>query len=226
MTALHERRFFQESEAYRKARNELLKQELELDRKINELGQLRKALPLGGKIKEDYLFEGLEDGQAKSRRMSDLFRPGKDTLLIYSFMYGGKQERPCPACTSLIDGFNGTAQHILDRINLVVAAKAPIAQFTAFAEGRSWSKITLLSSEKTTYNLDYFAETPEGVQLPAINVYTRKDGSIHHFYNAEMLYVKRSGHPRHADRMWPIWNILDITPEGRGTDWHPKLDYA
>jgi len=31
---------------------------------------------------------------------------------------------------------------------------------------------------------------------------------------------------RHVDFMWPLWNILDRTPEGRGSDWGPRLEYS
>ena len=68
-----------------------------------------------------------------------------------------------------------------------------------------------------------FAE--DGDQLPALNVFTRSDRRIHHFYNTELLYVppEPGQDGRHVDMIWPLWNLFDLTPEGRGEDWYPKL---
>ena len=92
---------------------------------------------------------------------------------------------------------------------------------------RQWNSLRIMSSKKNTYNKDYFAETQEGNQIPAVNVFVKKDGNsqIHHFWNAEMLHVAMDKEdPRHADLLWPIWNFFDLTPEGRG-DFYPRLSY-
>ncbi len=115
-----------------------------------------------------------------------------------------------------------------DRINLAVVAKAPTQKIRTWGKERGWTNLRLLSSGENTYNPDYFAETPEGGQLPAINVFQKTEQGVHHFYNTELLYAKAQNgqHPRHTDPIWPLWNIFGLTPEGRGTDWYPSLDYS
>jgi predicted dithiol-disulfide oxidoreductase (DUF899 family) len=225
MSALHDKRFPGENKAYRDARDELLSAELALEDRLREVVAKRQALPAGGKVPEDYAFNTIEKGSKQAIHLSELFKPGKDSLFLYSFMFGPDDEKPFPACTSLIDGFNGVHKHIEDRVNVAVVAKSPIERITEFAESRGWSGIRLLSSAGNSYNADYFAETPDGHQIPAANIFIRQNGDIRHFYGAEMLYVDQPGrHPRHVDRIWPIWNLFDMTPEGRG-DWGPKLAY-
>ncbi len=223
--AIHDKKFPGESSQYRTARNSLLKAEIELRQKIEDINNMRMQLPLGGKIKQDYIFKQLINGKESDIKLSELFEDNKPSLIIYSYMYGPNMEKPCPACTSLIDGFNSTATHITDRVNLAVVAKSSIKRIVEFADTRNWGNIHLLSSENNGYNSDYFAETPEGAQIPACNVFTKTPDGIFHFYSTELLYAPLQGHPRHMDLMWPVWNMLDITPEGRGTDWFPKLSY-
>ncbi len=225
MAELHDKRFPGEDRSYRAARNALLQEELALDEQIQKVAALRRALPAGGKIKEDYVFEEVQPEYGKSVRMSELFADGKDSLFLYSLMYAPDNDAPCPACTSLIDGFSGIGRHLQDRINLAVVAKAPIEKLQKLAQSRQWSGMRLLSSFGNSYNDDYFAVGSSGGQIPAANIFTKDGHDIRHFWSAEMLYVSRPGHPRHVDTIWPIWNILDLTPEGRGTDWEPKLAY-
>lgn len=222
---LHNKRFPNENDEYRALRNNLLKAEMELRDNIEKVAKLRRELPLGGKIQEDYIFEELVSGEIKKRKFSELFEPGKDTLIIYSFMYGTKMENPCPACTSIIDGFNGFAHHLEQRVNFVVIAKSSIQRIVDFADSRNWNSLHMLSSEKNSFNLDYFAETDDGAQMPMCDVFTKKDDGIYHFWGSELLYAPSKGHPRHMDLVWPIWNFLDLTPEGRGRDWQTRLSY-
>lgn len=222
---LHDKRFPGEDETYRDARDALLAAELALEDQLREVAAMRQALPAGGVIPQDYVFQSIENGGEQTVCLSDLFEAGKNTLFLYSFMFGPDDEKPCPACTSLIDGFNGVRRHIENRMNMAVVAKSPIGRIVDFAESRGWNGIRLLSSADNSYNADYFAETPDGRQIPAANIFVRQDGEIRHFYGAEMLYVDQPGrHPRHVDRIWPIWNLFDMTPEGRG-DWGPRLAY-
>lgn len=222
---IHDKRFPGESDEYREARNKLLKAEIELRENIEKVAALRRQLPMGGKVEQDYMFEGLNNGELQEFKLSDLFQNGKDTLIIYSFMYGPKMENPCPACTAIIDGFNGFIHHLEQRVNFAVVAKSLIQRIVDFAETRNWKGLHLLSSEKNSFNSDYFAETSEGSQMPMCDVFVRKEDGIYHFWGSELLYAPSEGHPRHMDLMWPIWNFLDLTPEGRGTDWHTKLSY-
>jgi len=223
--SLHNKRFPGESNEYREARNELLKAELELRDNIEKVAKLRRGLPKGGKVHKDYAFEELVNGETKEIRLSELFKPGKNNLIIYSFMYGPKMENACPACTSIIDGFNGFVHHLEQRVNFAVVAKSPIQRIVDFAVSRNWNGLHLLSSEKNSFNSDYFAETDEGSQMPMCDVFTKKQDGVYHFWGSELLFAPSEGHPRHMDLMWPIWNFLDLTPEGRGTDWHTKLSY-
>jgi predicted dithiol-disulfide oxidoreductase (DUF899 family) len=231
-SSTHSNRFPGESPSYREARNQLLQAELALRNHIEEVAIMRRKLPLGGEVLEDYTFDegapDLEDSAAtRKTRMSDLFQPGKDTLAIYSFMYGPKMKSPCPACTSMLDSLNGTAPHATQRINLAVVAKNPLEKIRTHARTRGWRNLRLLSSADNTYNRDYYGETAEGDQLPSLNVFARRNGKVHHFYHTELRFLppEPGQDQRHIDLLWPLWNLFDFTPEGRGTSWYPKLVY-
>ena len=224
----HALRFPGESTTYRKARDKLLKEEMALRRQTEAVAAQRRKLPLGGKVPDDYVFEGVDELMGvRPVRLSELFAPGKDTLVIYSYMYGPNMERPCPMCTSMLDALEGNAHHILQRVNLAVVAKSPLPRILAFAQERGWRRLRLLSSAGNSYNRDYFGELEDGRQWPALNVFRRRDGAIHHFWGSELMFVpgEKGQEPRHVDFIWPLWNVLDATPEGRGKDWHPKLSY-
>ena len=217
-----------ESGEYRRARNALLEAEAEVRGRIEAVAAQRRALPLGGEVPTDYAFAA---GESQSVRLSELFAQGKDTLFLYSFMFipdgGDPLGTACPSCTSIVDGLDGAAPHIAQRVNLAVAAKAPIAQFREHAGRRGWRNVRLLSSAGTTYNLDDGAESPDGAQRPIATVFVRRDGKIHHFWSSELFTAPSDPgrHPRHVDFLWPVWSVFDRTPEGRGTDWYPQLDY-
>jgi predicted dithiol-disulfide oxidoreductase (DUF899 family) len=231
----HEVGFPGESDQYRRARDELLKGEIDLRRQIELVAAQRRALPLGGVVPRDYAFEEWDAGAnaARSVRLSELFAGGKDTLFLYSHMFipgkaGLPLEEGCPLCTSIIDAIDGEVPHIAERINFAVVAKPPIERFRAHARSRGWRHARLLSSAHNTYNRDYQAEAPDGAQLPMATVFARRDGKIHHFWSSELFLVptEPGQDPRHVDFMWPLWSVLDRTPEGRGTDWRPELDYG
>ncbi len=213
--------FPNESAGYRKARARLLEAEQTLRRNIEEVAALRRKLPAGGEVPEDYGF----DSTAGRVRLSQLFERG-DTLVAYSFMYGPKMEKACPMCTSMLDGLDGNAQHIAQRTNLVVIAKSPLERILAHARSRGWSNLRLLSSQGNTYNRDYHGEDAEGRQWPMLNVFVRSGGKLRHFWGSELFYAERPDglDPRHVDQLWPLWNLLDVTPEGRG-DFYPRLQY-
>jgi predicted dithiol-disulfide oxidoreductase (DUF899 family) len=222
-------RFPNENGNYRKARDGLLSAEIELRRQIERVAALRRALPLGGPPPEDYAFEeaSTNDGAARRVRLSELF--GKhSTLVAYSYMYGPQMEKPCPSCTSLLDGLNGQAEHIQQRVGLVVIAKSPSERIRAAARERGWTRLRLLSSAGNTYNQDYHGEDASGSQRPCLNVFTRRDGTVRHFWASEMMFAPSDPgqNPRHVDMIWPLWNVLDSVPEGRGSDWYPQLRYA
>jgi predicted dithiol-disulfide oxidoreductase (DUF899 family) len=227
----HAVRFPNESAAYRAARTELLEAEIALRAQLEAVAALRRALPLGGEVAQDYVFEEgareLDHEDDVSRvRLSELFARDA-TLVVYSFMYGPDMARACPMCTSMLDGLNGNAPHIAQQVNLAVVAKSPLARIRAYARERGWRNLRLLSSHDNTYNRDYQGESASGAQMPALNVFVRRDGKVYHFYNSELLFAPAEPgmHPRHVDLLWPLWNMFDLTPEGRGKDWYPKLAY-
>ena len=185
--------FPNESAQYRRARNVLLEQEMELRRQVERVAAQRRALPPGGEIPEDYLFEAAgAGGKPKGVRLSELFGPGKDTLAIYSFMFGPERERPCPGCTHFLDGLDGAARHIVQRINLAVVAKSPLPRILSFAEERGWHWLQLLSTAGNAYDHDYFGDLTglvpavrkqqdfkdgEEWDMPILNVFRRgRDG--------------------------------------------------
>ena len=217
-------RFPRESRAYRRARNKLLQAEAKLRKQVEQVAALRRKLPPGGEVPQDYEFE--EDGSRKVR-LSELFERGKDSLILYSFMYGPNMEKACPMCTAFLDSLDGSAPHIAQRANLAVVAKSPIARIREFARSRGWRNLRLLSSSDNTYNRDYHGESPDGRQMPSLNVFVRRDGAIRHFFHTELLFAKeeKGQNARHIDMAWPLWNVLDFTPGGRGGDWYPTLEY-
>lgn len=212
---------------YRAARERLLAKEIELRRATEAVAAARRELPPGGMVPEDYVFEGLgPDSNPTSVRLSELFAPGKDTLVLYGFMYGPDMDHACPGCTHLLDQLDGSARHVGQRANFAVVAKSPLPRILAFAGERGWRHLRLLSSAGMTYNRDYHAETGDG-QMPMLNVFRRNGGVIRHVWGSELLYTPpdEDQDPRHLDSIDPVWNLLDFTPEGRGAEWQPQLRY-
>src|SRR5436189_5257806 len=179
-------RFPGESAEYRAARDRLLEQEIELRRAMEAVAAARRDLPPGGVVPDDYVFQGSAAGVQTGVRLSELFASGKESLVIYSFMFprdpGDKrpgpasgqtallklEEGPCPSCVALLDQLDGADEHASQHINLAVVAKAPLARILAFAEERGRRGLRLLSSAGNTYNRDYLAETDEGAQRPML----------------------------------------------------------
>lgn len=229
--SVHATRFPGESQEYRRSREKLLNAEVKLRRQIEAVAAQRRALPLGGAVKTDYAFDALAPGETdfKTIRLSELFAPGKRTLFIYNFMFPEAVDSmtPCPSCTSIIDAVDGAARHVVDRINFAVVAKAPIAKFRDHARRRGWRHTLLLSSASNDFNRDYGAEGPDGSQFPLAHVFVRRGKKIHHSWTSELFFTEADPgmDNRHVDFMWPVWSILDRTPEGRGKSWGPSLDY-
>jgi predicted dithiol-disulfide oxidoreductase (DUF899 family) len=214
--------FPNDDKKYRAARDKLLNAELALRKQVEQVAAQRRKLPKGGEVPEDYVFES----QSGPVKLSQLFEKG-NTLVAYSFMYGPKMPKACPMCTSMLDGLNGNAQHIAQRTNLVVIAKSPLSRIQEHAKARGWSNLKLLSSEKNNYNRDYHGESADGSQMPILNVFVKDGKKIRHWYATELMFAKAGPgqDERHIDMIWPLWNLLDFTPEGRGKDWYPKLSY-
>ena len=214
-------RFPNESAEYRVARDALLAEEINLRREIERVAELRRALPPGGSIPKDYRFED-EDGSVS---MSELFGD-KQTLAIYSMMYGPQRKEPCPMCTSLLSAWDGEARDVGQRIALVVTARSPIERILAFKNRRGWRHLRIVSDTNGDYTGAYVSA--EDADVPAFNVFTRRDGTIRHFWAGEMgaKTADPGQDPRGAPDLMPLWTILDSTPEGRGTDWYPQLEYS
>ena len=213
-------RFPNESDQYRTSRDALLAEEIELRRHIERVAQLRRALPPGGAIPKDYRFEG-EHGPVG---LSDLLGD-RQTIAIYSMMDGPKRKEPCPMCTSLLSAWDGEARDVEQRIALVVTARSPIDRMLAFKRKRGWRHLKMVSDLSGDYTRAYVNADDEDV--PAFNVFTRRDGTLRHFWAGEMgaESADPGQDPRGAPDLMPLWTILDNTPEGRGTDWYPQLDY-
>ena len=231
---LHDTRFPGESDEYRRSRDELLRAELELRRQVEAVAAQRRTLPPGGRLAEDYVFDEWDAavGNVRQVRLSELFAPGKDALVIYSFMFkpgpaGRPLEVPCPLCTSIIDGLDGAVPHITERINFAVVTKAPIESFSAHARARGWRHARLLSSAGTSFNGDYHVESSDDDQYAMLTTFVRDGDTIHHFWSSETWLVppEPGQNPRHVDFVWPLWAVLDRTPQGRGSDWWPSLSY-
>jgi predicted dithiol-disulfide oxidoreductase (DUF899 family) len=225
-----------ESAEYRAARDRLLDQEIELRRAMEAVAAARRELPPGGAIPEDYVFQGVgADDTPTDVRMSELFAPGKDSLVIYNFMFPrdpsderqgpqtGKTaalplaEGPCPSCVALLDQLDGAVEHATPYINLAVVAKSPLPRILTFAEERGWRRLRLLSSAGNSYNRDYRGESGAGHQRPMLNVFHRDGEAIRHFWGSELFYAPTDPgqDPRHVGTLEPVWNLFDLSPEGR-----------
>ena len=207
---MSELRYPNESRAYRDARDALLEAEQELVDKVRSVAERRRALPPGGQLKEDYVLEWANDGKVGEKvRFSELFGD-KNTLLIYSFMFGPSWDNPCPSCTSLVDGFDRSAYQVTQSGAAFVAiAKAPADRINAWAKQRGWSQIGLVSGAKSTFQADYRCQgDSDDMQWPVMHVFRKQDGRILHFWATELP-------GNHVDTVWPFWNLMDFTPEGR-----------
>ncbi|MXN77637.1 DUF899 domain-containing protein [Burkholderia sp. 4701] len=216
---MSERRYPNESAAYREARDLLLKEEQELVDKVRAVAERRRNLPLGGELKEDYVFEWANDGKVGTRvTFSELFAD-KDTLLLYSFMFGPNWDNPCPSCTSLVDGFDRTSYQVTRHAAFVAIAKAPAERINAWARRRGWSQMALVSGSGSTYQADYRCQgDSDDMQWPVMHVFRRLDGKIFHFWGTELP-------GNHVDTVWPYWNLMDFTPEGRPDLPTPPQDF-
>jgi predicted dithiol-disulfide oxidoreductase (DUF899 family) len=209
MTA-KEPRYPNETAEYRRARNALLEEERALVAKVKAVAELRRKLPLGGRLKEDYVFVGADEHDlGKEIRFSELFGD-KRTLLLYSLMFGPSWDNPCPSCTSLVDGFDRASISVARHAAFTVVAKAPAKKLNAWAKSRGWSQIQLVSAEGTEYLRDYRCQETESdaTLQPIMNVFTKKDDGIYHFWGSEL-------EGNHVDTIWVYWNLMDMTPEGR-----------
>ena len=220
LAAKNKARFPNESPEYRRARHALLTEEIELRRRIEGVAALRRTLPLGGEIPEDYAFVG-PNGVV---RLSQLFGD-KDTLVLYSMMFGPQRERACPMCTAMLTSWDGTAGNLRERVALAVTARSPIERLLDFKRERGWQNLQIYSDAKGDYTRAYVSD--DDGDVPGLTVFTRVDGTIRHFWSGEMSgeMADPGQDSRGAPDLDPLWTILDLTPRGRGDTWYPKLEY-
>ena len=204
-----ELRYPNESKEYRAAREALLREERELVEKTKAVAAKRRELPLGGELKEDYVFQWANNGRVGHRvKFSELFGD-KDTLMLYSWMFGPGWDKPCLSCTSLMDGFDRTAWQVTRNVAFAGIAKAQPERIDAWAKERGWSQIDLLSGFGSPFQAEYKCQgNTDDMQYPVMLVFTKRDGRIFHFWSTELP-------GNHVDTVWPYWNLMDFTPEGR-----------
>ena len=214
---------------YLEKRKELFKAEIALRDQREKVAAMRRELPFSGSV-QDYAFqEGPQEltqnnaSHFKETHLSELFADGVDTLIMIHLMYHPDDTIPCVMCSMWADGYNAVTPHIEQRANFVLVAKAPIEKLRAFAKTRGWDKIRLLSSYGTSFNSDFHVEDAEGAQDPAVSVFVRKPDGIYHHNTIKAGWGDDVW--RGIDLMSPVWNLFDLTPEGRG-DWMPGHDYV
>jgi predicted dithiol-disulfide oxidoreductase (DUF899 family) len=203
-------RYPNESPEYREAREALLKEEQALVDKKKAVAAKRRKLPSGGRLKEDYVFQWANAGKVGERvKFSELFGD-KTTLLLYSWMFGPGWDKPCPSCTSLMDGFDRAWYSVTRDAAFVAISKAPPEKIDAWARQRGWSDIALVSGYESPFQADYKCQDSgnDDMQQPAMHVFTKRDGGIFHFWATEL-------EQNHVDTVWAYWNLFDFTPEGR-----------
>jgi predicted dithiol-disulfide oxidoreductase (DUF899 family) len=230
-------KFPNESSEYRAARDALLKSEIDLRRQMEAVAEQLRALPPGGEVLVDYVFERVnEHGAIEEVKLSELFRGG-ETLLVYHYMFPRhlKDDRPgpsagtfaslpvergpCPSCTALIDMWEGTMPHFEGLGgNLVIVAKAPAQQLAAFASEKGWRHTRLLSAAKSTFRRDYGGDGENGEPVPIMTVFQREpDGTIRLYWASELVHeASEPGQDmRHLGTVEPLWTLFDLTPGGR-----------
>jgi predicted dithiol-disulfide oxidoreductase (DUF899 family) len=156
---------------WRAARVELLAAEKELTHRSDELAKRRQELPWV-RIDKPYRF----DTDAGSASLADLFG-GRSQLIIYHFMFGPDYTAGCPACSSIADGFDGSAVHLANHdVTLMAVSRAPLAKLQAYKRRMGWS-FPWASSFETDFNDDFAVRITEAQQ--------RKGGAEYNFQREE-----------------------------------------
>jgi predicted dithiol-disulfide oxidoreductase (DUF899 family) len=212
-----------ESDAYRDSRRALLAEEIELRRYMTRVADQRRALPPGPVIAKDYRFK---DENAFEVGLRDLFGE-QDTLVTYFWMYGPQRGRPCPMCTNLLGSVNGNATDIKQRVALKVLGRSPVERQFLFAQERGWRNLDFIQTVGDDYAEDLGLLNDDGTENPALVVFRREGDEVRLFWGGEMSgeMADPGQDPRGAPDIASLWNILDLTPEGRGATWYPKLNY-
>jgi predicted dithiol-disulfide oxidoreductase (DUF899 family) len=211
------------SAEYEKARQALLAEEIEFRRHLTRLTEQRRALPPGPVITKNYRFKDEQDFEVG---LLELFGD-RDTLVTYFWMYGPQRGRPCPMCTNWLGAVNGNAADIKQRVALKILGRSSVERQYAFAQERGWRDLNFVQTVGDDYAKDLGILLPDGSEYPALIVFKRDGDQVRLFWASEM--TKAMGDPgqdpRDAPDIASLWSILDLTPDGRGTDWYPKLQY-
>jgi len=210
-----------DSDEYRRAREALLAEEIELRRHLVRVAEQRRNLPLGG---EPPPFKFLDEN-AKELSLADLF--GRhDTLVTYFWMYGPQRERPCPMCTSFLGSIDIPVRDVEQRVAFAVLGRSPVSRQLAFARERGWRNLRFYQCVGDEFAKAYRGLAADGNEWASLDVWVRKGDRVYHFWAGESVGTQDPGQDPHlAPEIAPLWNILDLTPGGRGTDWYPKLSY-
>jgi predicted dithiol-disulfide oxidoreductase (DUF899 family) len=221
LAAANQAHYPNESAEYRAYRNALLAEEIDLRRHIERVAVQRRALPPGGKLAEDFEFVS----EAGPACLSVLFGD-KETLMVYSMMFGPQLKQPCPSCTSFLSAWNGIAVNLRERVAIAVTARSPIERLSGYKRERAFANLPFVSDLTGGYTRSYVSA--EDADIPGFSVFTRRDGVVRHFYSGELsgAMADPGQDPRGAPDLDPLWLMLDLTPAGRGTDWYPKLEYG
>jgi predicted dithiol-disulfide oxidoreductase (DUF899 family) len=207
---------------YVKARQALLEAEWALSKQIEKVAEMRRHLPEGA-IMKDYVFDG-PNGTKVS--LADLAADGR-SVVIYHLMFSEKDEQPCSMCAMFVDSQNGVGKHLAQLVNYAVVAKGPIGQVEDYANKRGWKDLKFLSSADNTFNKDMQVEypkwAPDSYTLPGISVFRKDDeGNVRHVYSQSAHFEPNT--QRGLDLLSPLYNVLDLVPEGRG-DFYARNDY-
>jgi predicted dithiol-disulfide oxidoreductase (DUF899 family) len=217
-------RFTNETPDYAEARTALLAEEIEVRRHLTRLAEQRRRMPPGPVVQKNYRFK---DENGNGVGLSDLFGH-HDTLVTYFWMFGPQRERPCPMCTNFLGGANGNGADVKQRVAFKIIGRSPVERQRAFALERGWRDLDFLQTVGDDYPRDLGLLNDDGSENPAFTVYQKDGKDVRVFYNGEMPAeaADPGQDPRGAVDIAPLWNILDMTPAGRGTDWYPKLNYG
>lgn len=212
-----------ESAEYRRARQALLREEIEFRRQMTRLVEQRRSLPDGPVIEKDYRFR---DADGKEVGLLELFGD-RQALVTYFWMFGPERARPCPMCTNWLGAVNGNAADIKQRVALKILGRSPVARQLAFAEERCWRDLDFVETVGDDYARDLGLINADGSENPALCVFKRDGRTVRLFWSSEMTMdmADPGQDPRDAPDIASLWSILDLTPDGRGTDWYPKLSY-
>jgi predicted dithiol-disulfide oxidoreductase (DUF899 family) len=217
-----------ESAAYGRVRQDLLAEEIGLQRHIDRVSELRRSLPDGPLISTDYRFK---DMNGEDVGLLDLFGT-HDTLVTYFWMFGPDRDRPCPMCTNLLGPLDANAEDLAQRVSLVVFGRSTVERQLAFAQERGWRALRFLQTIGDAYALELGGLDPHsGSEWPVMAVFKKTgpgdDAKVRLFWKAEMTseMAEKGKDPRGGPDFCPLWNVLDLTPEGRGETWYPKLSY-